>query len=104
MAYVKGEKMESGIWRLADKEDLYLAEVNYSEYPFFDLVCDSNTHSLQFDTANSMDKSLLTDPDFSAPAQKHLAWHLRHDPRPATTAGTAAKPLGHMFDTKSQHS
>jgi len=24
MAYVKGEKMESGIWRLADKEDLIL--------------------------------------------------------------------------------
>lgn len=31
MAYQKGEQVEPGIWRLADKEDIYLAEVNYRD-------------------------------------------------------------------------
>ena len=31
MAYVKGEQIEPGIWRLADKEDIYLAEVHYRD-------------------------------------------------------------------------
>jgi site-specific recombinase XerD len=29
VAYVKGDQVESGIWRLVDRENLYLAEVNY---------------------------------------------------------------------------